>query len=250
MQHFQWSCCLIIKPPIMKVIKYVSAFLLLLTMFATVSQAQTNRNFPINSIKSVSVSSGIDLYLTHGNTEALNIKSDASTLKDIEVINNNGSLTIRFKNSFKWSRILSSKGIKAYLNYKNLSSISASGGSDVYTQNVLQTTNLSLKASGGSDLSLSISCKNLSLQISGGSDADLSGKAENMTAELSGGSDLNAYKFLVSNAKVNASGGSDAKLSVSQGLDANATGGSDIYFKGNPAVRKNDSKSGSVKRVN
>ena len=234
----------------MKVFKYVSLVLLFLVLSSSLSFAQTRRNFPLKAFNGISVSSGIDLYLTKGNTEALNIQSDASTLKEIDVVQNNGMITIRFKDHFNWNRILSSKPVKAYLNYKTLLSIKASGGSDVYTQNLLDSRDLTLTASGGADLKLQISCSNLSVQISGGSDADLTGRAENMVVSLSGGSDLNAYNLMVSSAKVNASGGADAKVSVSRALDANATGGSDIYFKGNPAVRKNDSKSGDVKRVN
>lgn len=234
----------------MKEFKYTSLVLLFLVLTSSISFAQTRRNFPVKAFNGISVSSGIDLYLIRGNTEALNIQSDASTLKEIEVVESNGMLTIRFRDHFNWNRILSSKPVKAYLNYKTLLSIKASGGSDVYTQNLLETSDLTISASGGADLKLQISCANLSIHISGGSDADLNGRAENMTASLSGGSDLNAYNLMVSSAKVSASGGADAKISVTRALDANATGGSDIYFKGNPAVRKNDSKSGDVKRVN
>ena len=234
----------------MKIMKTFSIVALLVVLTALTATAQENRSFPVKSINRVQVSSGIDLYLTHGNTESLTIKGNSTVLKEVEAVQNGDALVIRFKDNFSWKRMMSQSSVKAYLSYKTLRAITASGGSDVYSQNMLTTDNLSLTASGGADLDLNISCKNLTLRISGGSDADLSGKAENMIAELSGGSDLDAMSLAVVNARVSASGGADANVNVSGALEAHASGGSDIHYKGNPSVQKNNSNSGSVKRIN
>lgn len=233
----------------MKKFTLISAVALCLVFISSISWAQESKNFPIKSVKGVSVSSGIDLYLTHGNSEALQIKTSEANLKELEVLNENGTLIIRFKDQNRWNFV--SRGpVKAYLTYQNLEAVRASGGSDVFTQNTLETANLSLIASGGSDLSMKINCKNLSVRVSGGSDAALSGKSDNMDAQISGGSDLKAFNLLTVNARVSASGGADADLSVSTALEASASGGADIRYKGNPSVKKNNSKSGSVRMAN
>ena len=146
-----------------------------------------------------------------------------------------------------WSNLFKNQSIKVYVSYRTLKRLTASGGSDVYTQNALKTDMLSLSASGGSDLKLALICKDLSLSISGGSDAELTGSGENFKLTASGGSDVNCFGFAVNYAKVVVSGGSDANLYVNKILEASATGGSDVNYKGNASLKKmNNSKSGDI----
>lgn len=213
--------------------------------------AQSSKNINIKTFNDVTVSSGIDLYLTQGNTETLTIKGNDDLIKDVIVEQNAGAITIKYKEGVNWGRLFKNQSIKVYLNYKTLKSLRASGGSDVYTQNNLKSDVLNLTASGGSDLKLSLTVKDLILTISGGSDADLKGNGENLQLTASGGSDVNAFAYIVNNVKARVSGGSDANIYVNKALEASASGGSDINYKGNASVRKtSSSKSGDVNRVN
>lgn len=215
------------------------------------ANAQQTKNVSVKNFNAISVSSGIDLYLTQGNTETVNIKSDNETLENVVVEQNDGTLTIKFKDGVKWSRMLKNRMIKVYVDYKTLTAISASGGADVYTQNQMQADKMAIRSSGGSDLKLNLICNNLVIESSGGSDIDLKGKAENMTLQASGGSDIDAYDFITEYAKVSASGGSDINIFVNKGLEASASGGADVSFKGNAALKKtSSSKSGEVSRAN
>lgn len=230
-----------------------SSIFTLLIAGASISSAiaQSDRSVSVKNFKGLAVSSGIDLYLTQGNTEALTIKGDRDLIKDVIVEQENGNVRIRYKEGVNWGRLFQNQSIKVYVNYKTLTSLTASGGSDVYTQNNLRSDVLNLKASGGSDLKLSLTVRDLTLTISGGSDADLKGSGENLQLTASGGSDVNAFSYMVNNAKATVSGGSDANIYVSKALEASASGGSDINYKGNASVRKtSSSKSGDVNRVN
>ncbi|RZL11495.1 MAG: DUF2807 domain-containing protein [Pedobacter sp.] len=235
---------------ILSQIKTIAAVVILFLASNSSFAQEASKNIPVQGFTEVSVSSGIDLYITQGTTESLNIRSTSNELlKDIVVEKEGNRITIKFKNNMSWNRMFKNQSIKAYLNYKTLNALRASGGSDVFTQNTLNSNTLSLSASGGADLKMALACKNLTVEISGGSDADLSGKTENLNARSSGGSDLNAFSLSAVNAKVSASGGSDAEVSVSAALEANASGGSDITYKGNPSVKKNSSASGDVRKA-
>ncbi len=215
------------------------------------ANAQNSRNVSIKNIKSIAVSSGIDLYLTQGETEMLLIKGSNDLIKDVVIEQNDGNIKIKYKEGVNWSRIFNNQSIKVYVNYKKLTALSASGGSDVYTQNNIKSDVLELRASGGSDLKLTLTVKELSLTISGGSDADLKGSGENMQLTATGGSDVNAFSYVVNNAKATVSGGSDANIYVNKALEANASGGSDVNYKGKASLRKtSSSKSGDVNHVN
>jgi hypothetical protein len=227
-----------------------SLALLFMVISSYVAKAQETKNVVVKNFNSIGVSSGIDLYLTQGNSESLNIKSDAETLKDIVVEQNGGNLTIKFKDGIKWSSMFKNRVIKAYVSYKTLNAIAASGGSDVYTQNQLKTDKLAIRSSGGSDLKLNLVCTDLSIASSGGSDLSLKGKASNMTIQSSGGSDIDAYELISEYAKVQASGGSDVDIYVTKGLEASASGGGDVNYKGDASLKKtSSSKSGDVRHV-
>ncbi len=227
------------------------ATILFIVLFSFTAFAQNTRTVNVTSFNAVGVSSGIDLHLEQGNTESVVIKGDAKIIKDVIVEQKNQSINIKYKDGVNWSRLFRDKKIDVYVTFKNLGSISASGGSDVDNIGVIKVNKLAISSSGGSDIDLNVICKDISISSSGGSDIDLKGSAENMTVSASGGSDVDAYQFKTNYAQVNSSGGSDINIYVEKGLTANATGGSDINYKGNAALKKiSNSKSSDVRRVN
>jgi hypothetical protein len=235
----------------MKIFRFQYAALLLIVLFSAGSlYAQSSKNVSASNFTEVSVSSGIDLYLTQGSSESVRFVGDKDLLQSAVVEKEGNGIHIKFKDGFRWSGMFSKQSLKVYVTYKNLFAVSASGGSDVFTQNTLKTDRLSLHASGGSDLNMDIACKDIEIQSSGGSDVDLKGNAGNMALHTSGGSDVNALNFRVDYARVEASGGSDANVFVTKALEANASGGSDVHYKGTADYKKtSSSKSGSVTKI-
>ena len=213
--------------------------------------AQYSKNVAINNVDKVSVQSGIDLYITQGNSEGAKLVGDKELLDKVVMEKNGTQLSIKYKESTGWSNLFRNrKTPKVYLTVRNLSEIKASGGSDVYAQNTIKTNRLSITTSGGADVDMNVVCKDIIMKASGGSDIDIKGSATNMDLEISGGSDADAEHFSVDYAKVSASGGSDASLLVNKALEAEAHGGSDVAFRGNASLKTSSSKSGSVKRIN
>lgn len=229
---------------------YILPALLVFSLNTSPVKAQENRNVALTNFNEVTVSSGIDLYLTQSNSENIRVSAHKELIQDVLVKKEGSKLIITYKNNTGWSRLFKGESIKVYVNYKTLQAITASGGSDVYGQNKLKAERLNIKATGGSDLKLDVATTDLEVYVSGGSDADLKGSSKNMIVHASGGSDLDALNLITDYAKVEVSGGSDANIYVNKGLEASATGGSDVKYKGNPSVRKtSSSKSGDVTRI-
>ena len=215
----------------MKLFIKPAAFLFIIAS-SYMAKAQESKSYTVKNFNSIGISSGIDLYLTQGGSEAVTIKSDEKTLEDIVVEQKGNSINIKFKDGISWSGMLKNRTIKAYVNYKTLTALAASGGSDVFTQNQLKTDKLAISSSGGSDLKLTVVCNDITIQSSGGSDID-------------------AYEFVTDYAKGQASGGSDVSIYVNKGLEASASGGGDVSYKGNASLKKtSSSKSGDVHHVN
>ena len=235
----------------LNLLKTSAVLLLVIVLNNSNVLAQSSKNVSVKAFNEVTVSSGLDLYLTQTTNEALTIKGNEDLIKDVVVEQNGSALVIKYKDGVNWGRMFKNQSIKVYLNYKNLKSLTASGGSDVYSQNNLKADVLNLRASGGADLKLTLTVKDLNLTISGGSDAELKGSGENLVATASGGSDIDAFGYVVNNARVTASGGSDANIYVNKALEAGASGGSDVNYKGSAVLKKtSSSKSGDVNHVN
>jgi len=234
----------------MKNLNLIAAIVTLFGLSTRQLSAQENKNIMLTNFSEIAVSSGIDVYLTQSNSENIRVNAPKDVLNNVLIEKQGNALVIKYKDKINLSQFLKGQGTKVYINYKTLQSISASGGSDVYTENTLKTDKLSLSVSGGADLKLNVITTDIEIHTSGGSDVDLKGSATNMGAEASGGSDINALQFIVENARVNTSGGSDVNIYVTKALEANASGGSDVHYKGNPAVKKSSGKSGDVNRIN
>ena len=235
----------------MQLLKPLAALLLTFTLNVTSMKAQSSKNVALTNFNEVSVSSGIDVYLTQSNSENIRISANEEVLKNVLIEKSGTGLVIRYKNNNGLNRLLKGQATKVYINYKKMEVINASGGSDVFTENTLKSPRLTVHASGGADVKLDLAVKDLQLSISGGADAKLKGTATNMAVNSSGGSDVHAFELITDYAKVSSSGGSDANVYVNKALEASASGGSDITYKGEAALNKtSSSKSGDVHKAN
>lgn len=199
----------------------------------------------LEGFHSVHVSHGIDLFITQSAAEGVAVsaaQTDQRNMIKAEV--ENGVLKIYFNNEnigWNWR----GSHLKAYIAVTTLREIKAAGGSDVMIYGLLNTTDLSLKLSDGSDFNGSVSVTNLTVHQSGGSDVRISGKAVNVRVKARGTSDFNGYDLTAEYAIIKTGSGSDAGLTVTRELAAEASGGSDVNYKGNPVIRYKSSSGGS-----
>lgn len=91
--------------------------------------------------------------------------------------------------------------------------------------------------SGASKCTLNGTGVNTQIDISGGSELIVNGSTESLYGNISGAGRLNAYDLASAEVDISASGGSEAKVKVTDRFFAEATGGSRIYFKGSPAIK-------------
>lgn len=234
----------------------LSAFILV----ALASQAQSEDHNPkaINDphaqkrsaqgFHGIHISSGIDLYLSQGSEEAVAVSAEDAEVRDrirVEVVN--GILDIYLEDhGLHWGS-WHNRHLKAYVSCKVIDQLHASGGSDVYVQDPLHSDRLRMDMSGGSDFHGKVNIGELTIQQSGGSDSYISGSASTLNLHASGGSDFHGYELSADDCHVDASGGSDAYLTVNKELTAEASGGSDVHYKGQGVVRSyHASGSGSV----
>jgi len=245
--YLNWCNLLSFPPFYSKMLFMKKIFSLLIAGFAfSVGIAQKTINDPNVEVRQASgfhaieVGGGIDLYLSAGD-EAVAVSANSVEARNkIRTEVRNGVLKISFdwKDGLKFS-LKGDKHLKAYVSYKTLDALSASGGSDVHVDGVINSNNLRLDVSGGSDFDGKVQIgSKLNISASGGSDVNISGSASDVSIDASGGSDFDGYDLATETCDISASGGSDINITVNKELSAEASGASDISWKGKATVKK------------
>ena len=200
------------------------------------------QNRQVGQFDNISVQGGIDLFLRQGSTTSVTVKANDHIINDIATEVEGNTLVIKYTKKMKtWGKNIQQK---VYITVDDLDKLTASGGSDVLSE-AFNLDNLSISASGGSDLELNLNVKELKLYCSGGSDTNLKGSADKLEIKSSGGSDLNAQSFKAKDCMITASGGADAHINVSGNLTMTATGASDIHYSGSPKILSQKTSGGA-----
>jgi hypothetical protein len=210
--------------------------------------AEETETRALEGFDGVAVGGGIDLTLRQG--DSFRVEVTADDLGDVITEVNGGTLEIkrpRTRGLFGWGNWGDSGSVEVTL--PKLVELTASGGSEVATVGGFSGDRLDLVASGGSEVAIEAAVATLNVTASGGSDLRLSGSARTASVQSSGGSDLDASGLIADEADVNSSGGSDLAIGVRNRLVANASGGSDVSYSGEPStVQVNSSGGGDVRR--
>ncbi len=193
----------------------------------------------VGSFDRISAASGLDVYLTQGNSTSVVVEADENLLAQIKTEVRGSTLKMYVDKS-----IYKATAMKVHVTMRDIEGISSSGGSDVYSENTISSDDLEIVTSGGSDVKLVIDVDELDCVSSGGSDAILKGNVRHASFSSSGGSDIEAKELRVQVCDISASGGADVTVHVEEAVDVNASGASDVYLYGNPA-KQNVSTSGA-----
>jgi len=199
-----------------------------------------SQNRKVKDFTKIEVNDGIDVYVSKGKKDRVIVETNEELLEQLVTEVKGETLKIYFDGSFNWG-----SETTVYVKTRELEEIEATAGSDVVGEDLVESKHLSLKATGGSDIKIEVKTSNLELMVSGGSDIILKGKTNRLRAVASGGSDLKAFELITQKADLDCSGGSDITVTVERELNAKASGGSDIKYKGNPNVVKINNSSSS-----
>ncbi|MDO7171723.1 head GIN domain-containing protein [Mariniflexile sp. AS56] len=198
-------------------------------------------NKPFTAIRA---SEGLNVFLTQSDNESVSVEADEN-LQDLiitEVVNN--VLRIHTKKNIG---TCSSK--KVIVNFRDVSSIKATSGSDVKSTNTFVGKQLILETSSGSSMILNVNTVSLECDSSSGSTLRVSGKTINLDAEASSGSSIKAANLVAESSQVKASSGAGITVNTSKELTAKASSGGGITYLGDPEiVNKNESASGSIEK--
>ena len=221
--------------------KILMPVFLAMTLFST-GFAQKTINDPnvqvreAKNFQAIELSSAFDVYLSQGSEESVAVSASEIKYRDrIQVEVRSGVLIIRYDNNGKWNT--GNKKLKAYISFKEINRLKVSGACDVYIIDNWKADNLKIDLSGASNLTGKIDGQKLMVDLSGASDMTLSGSMGQLDIEASGASGFRGYDMVVDYCDARASGASDIKITVNKELSAEASGASDVNYKGNGLIR-------------
>ena len=194
------------------------------------------------SFNSIKISGGIDLYLSQYESESVAVSATSEKFREnIKTVVENNTLKIYYDGGNNWT---GNKKLKAYVSFKTLEMLEATGACDVDVTGVISGPSLNLTMTGASDFKGAVKVNDLSIQLTGASDVRISGTATNLSVQSTGASDVKGYDLITERCTAKASGASDINITVNKELNAHASGASDISYKGT-AVLKDKQSSGA-----
>ncbi len=220
------------------------------TQSAVINDANAQLRTLSGSFHAIEVSNAIDLFLSQGTEEGIAVSaSDIKWRGNIKTEVKDGVLRIWYENvgriSFGHNRKL-----RAYVSFKTLDRLVASGASDVVLNGTIKSERLELRFAGASDFKGAVEAGSLKVDISGASDIAIKGSAGAINIDASGASDFKGYDLVSQTCDIKASGASDIKITCNKELNATASGASDVHIKGSGEIRvMRNSGASSVKKV-
>lgn len=220
----------------------LAACLITVSLFAQNSEVRE-----VGSFKGIKVGQAIDVYLKKGTKEMLKVEVTGTDISNVvtEVFNND------LKIQMKSGNYRGVKSVKVYVIYVDLNKISASSASNVFSEGTIKSGDFEIHASSAANIEISLDARDISVHTSSAADITLEGTAASISAEASSAGEIDAYNLKVNSASANASSAGGIKLNVSESLQAHASSGGDVRYRGNPSkTNTNSSSGGSVKKSN
>ncbi len=206
----------------------------------------------VSGYHGIDVATGIELTLTEGNAEEVAVSAATTEFRDKIVTKvENGILKIYYENKMgAVNKTKENKELKAYVSYKTLDLLHVTTGAKVKINGVLKSASLSMEVNTGALVNGEVDIASLKISQNTGSKINLSGKAGKLDIDGDTGSKFKGDDMATANCNVKVSTGAVVSVSAEKELQAKASTGGSIKYKGSPAVKEiKRSTGGSVNKI-
>ncbi|MEO7767372.1 MAG: head GIN domain-containing protein [Ferruginibacter sp.] len=214
---------------------------------AVINDPNAQKRTLSESFSAISVTDGVDLYLTQGKEESIAISaSDPKYLERYKTEVNNGVLRIYYDNKgINWTGNERRK-LKAYVSFKTLHKLAGSGGANVTMKSLLTSDKMEYTFTSGSKFTGEVSIDQLDVAQNSGSLVDINGKTGNLKVEASSGAMFKGYELATDYCDAKATSGGSVRINVNKELSVKANSGGGIHYKGNGIVKDMNVSSGGI----
>ena len=219
-------------------------FFTAITILTTqITFAQVEKN--LGDYNSLKVYDRIPVELIKSNTNKVVITGELEN--EVEAVNKNGELKIKMNPL----NLLNGAKVKVKVYYENLYDIQASQGSQISSEEKIESSLLKLSSNEGSSIKLDVDVNKLDAKINSGSEIILKGEAENLTVNANAGGKFYSKTLKAKNATLTTNAGGAIEINVTDLVDAKTRAGGKIDIYGSPGNRNTKSVAGgSVNFIN
>ncbi|MFN8348999.1 MAG: head GIN domain-containing protein [Spirosomataceae bacterium] len=203
-----------------------------------------SRNFDLRDFDQLEIGNAFDVTVRQSGQFSIFVRGDRRDIEDLDVyVNRSGKLVMRYRN---WR--LRRYDMDVDITMPVLAGVDFSGAVDASVSGFGTIRNLEVQLSGASKSVIDGDWERVSVDISGASNLNLHGQGLSLGGDLSGASRLDAFDYPVDNADLGLSGASTARVLVGKTLKVDASGASDLRYRGTPEVRSSVSGGSTVKK--
>jgi len=183
----------------------------------------------LDEFSKISVSRGMNVYITQGTSTKVTVKADENLLKVIDTYVDDETLKVTCTKMIK-----NATSNKVYVTVPDIKYIKSTSGSNIFSEDSLKTGNLEIKSTAGSNIRLSIEAGELIISAAAGSNIFLNGMAKSVVVKASSGSNIKAGDLQTENCDAKVSSGANIWIKVQNGLTAKASSGGNLFYSGEP----------------
>ncbi|TAJ12189.1 DUF2807 domain-containing protein [Marinilabiliaceae bacterium JC017] len=227
--------------------KHIHTLLILLFIagLATAQEQETHAKEKqvrkVGSFDKVKATKGINITLIEGDKEQAEVHINNGSTSDVITELKNKTLTLKMR-----TRIYKGVAVQVYVTYVRLREIDAGTGASIDAENTIVADKLSLRAGTESSIELDVDVNALSANVSAGR-MEIEGKAGFQEVKASAGGKYLAYDLECDETYAKSSTGARIEVTANKKLNATASAGGTVNYKGNPAkIQQKVSMGGKV----
>jgi len=221
----------------MKMLK-INLPLLLFYFISNFGYAQlSSKSFDHKDFNKIKVSGNFNVIVKKGDVFKITVTGEKRDIDEVISDLKNAELTISYER-----KALRTKRTNIEIILPKLQAVNFEGSTRANIEAGFKIDYFNVYSSGSTELNVEMEAQKIYLDLSGNSTLSIKGKGEDLQANISGASLLNAFDLLVEDAKLEVSGTSGVRISVSNSLTANASGTAKVRYKGSPSQMQNNAR--------
>jgi len=186
----------------------------------------------VSDFTSLSSKGSMNVQISYGNSNSVQIEADENLLPYIETTVENGRLIIQSK---KKVNLKSKSKMTVYVSMTKINSLQLSGSGNIDGEGAFTNsgkTDIGISGSGNIKLKFG-SFGNLDLALSGSGNMDLKGDAtNNITAAVSGSGNIECSDISSNDVDAKISGSGNIKVYANKSIDAKISGSGNVFYRG------------------
>lgn len=215
---------------------------ILISVTPIILSAQDRTPVEISDFDEIRASGNLEVILQKGDSPSAAFVSEGLDYDMIVIENKRNVLKAGIKPGFHGSF-----KVKVYVTYTLIHEIQTTASARVTIREVFEGDRLNLNASSSGLITLETAYNTIDAKADSGAEIKISGKTEQLNASATTGAIFSGFDLDAENAYLKAGTGGKIEASVSKLLEASATAGGKITYRGNPdSLSINETLGGSV----